>query len=58
MNILDMLAIAPYWISLFILDDTPEAVVEEETVAGVEDSDKDNEDDTTFGSVSRIMQVE
>ena len=58
MNVIDVLAIAPYWISLFFLDETPsvEAVTDTSTLLE-EEGEVINEEDSTFGSVSRIMQV-
>ena len=58
MNVIDVLAIAPYWISLFFLDETPsvESVTDTSTLLE-EEGEVINEEDSTFGSVSRIMQV-
>ena len=55
---LDVLAIAPYWISLFFLDESSsvEAVNDESSLLE-DDGEANSEEDSTFGSVSRIMQV-
>ena len=58
MNVIDVLAIAPYWISLFFLDETPSVEAVTYTSTLLEDEGEIvNEEDSTFGSVSRIMQV-
>ena len=56
MNVIDVLAIAPYWISLFFLDETPSVESDTSTLLE-EEGEVINEEDSTFGSVSRIMQV-
>ena len=58
MNVIDVLAIAPYWISLFFLDESSsvEAVNDESSLLE-DDGEANSEEDSTFGSVSRIMQV-
>ena len=55
---LDVLAIAPYWISLFFLDESSsvEAVNDESSLLE-DDGEANSEEDSTFGSVSSIMQV-
>ena len=63
MNVIDVLAIAPYWISLFLPDESQatdnvadyDYLLEEREDNNT--SDVNNEEDSTFGSVSRIMQV-
>ena len=57
MNVIDVLAIAPYWISLFFLDETPFVEAVTDTSSLLDEGEVINEEDSTFGSVSRIMQV-
>ena len=59
MNIIDVLAIAPYWISLFFLDENSsvESVSDASSLLG-EGGQEVTEEESTFGSVSRIMQVQ
>lgn len=60
MNVIDVLAICPYWISLFFLDESPsvEAVTDATNFLQEEEAEEAaNEGEGAFGSVSRIMQV-